>query len=324
MFDPNMAPDSDFEPAKLHHLVLGNEGRLFDFRRTPIRIVEVREATGMFVMELLAFEEKGGLWEYPFEKFLDRFQMKPESARASETAVTGFSAAIERLNQPLVKPSAIQKLPETQARIDAAQSDAAAWLNAQGISEATDLDLTQREGAAALYQDLSGWMEHRQLADIESAFATRYVSNPNSGELVKGHRLVLAELGLCPFEGTLVRDPKLFDPPWDRRRREEHIIARLGFVRALFGRSGHAEVTLYRGVATDQELRPNQNISFVSCTPSREVAEAFIKHGKIAVLTRQRVPLSRVFMTYAETAAMNLHFKETEVILFFEPGNLAF
>ena len=31
---------------------------------------------------------------------------------------------------------------------------------------------------------------------IEEAFAEQYVRNPNSGELVKGHAIVLAELGL--------------------------------------------------------------------------------------------------------------------------------
>ena len=39
-------------------------------------------------------------------------------------------------------------------------------------------------------------MTEKGLWDIEEAFAEQYVRNPNSGELVKGHAIVLAELGL--------------------------------------------------------------------------------------------------------------------------------
>ena len=42
--DPDRAPDSDFEPGDASHLCVGNEGRLLDFRRTPVRVKEYVKA----------------------------------------------------------------------------------------------------------------------------------------------------------------------------------------------------------------------------------------------------------------------------------------
>ena len=43
------------------------------------------------------------------------------------------------------------------------------------------------------------------LWDVEHGFSRSYVSNPGSGEIVKGHRMVLAELGRRPQIGDEVR-----------------------------------------------------------------------------------------------------------------------
>lgn len=40
-FDPDRRPDSEFQQGALSLLVSGNEGRLLDARRTPMRIVGV-------------------------------------------------------------------------------------------------------------------------------------------------------------------------------------------------------------------------------------------------------------------------------------------
>ena len=46
-------------------------------------------------------------------------------------------------------------------------------------------------------------MEERGLLDMDQALAQTYVSNPASGETVKGHLIVMAEMGIAPFHGTL-------------------------------------------------------------------------------------------------------------------------
>ncbi|HET6866787.1 MAG TPA: hypothetical protein VFH80_12790 [Solirubrobacteraceae bacterium] len=66
----------------------------------------------------------------------------------------------------------------------------------------TPIDLTRhisrREGDPRLYDLLDEVMTDRGLAELDHDFSATFVTNPASGELVKGHAIVLAELGLCP------------------------------------------------------------------------------------------------------------------------------
>jgi hypothetical protein len=170
-------------------------------------------------------------------------------------------------------------------------------------------------------------MQSRDLWDLEDAFAGRYVSGPHSGELVKGHRIVIAELGLVPYVGKMVRDPGLFDDRWRREGRAGHILARLAFVSALFRRLGHSEPTLYRGMSINGSLHAFRNDTFVSATFSREVAESHFDcggPGATGILYRQSVPVERVFMTYLETIHMNRQFREAEAVLLYEGATRTF
>src|SRR5688500_1421704 len=97
-FDPNRAPDADFEPGELHHLCVGNEGRLLDFRRTPMRIIRRCDETGLATIEILAFEDKGALWDLPYEE-AGRYQFNRGSSRASAEALARIEQAATRLNQ---------------------------------------------------------------------------------------------------------------------------------------------------------------------------------------------------------------------------------
>ncbi len=153
------------------------------------------------------------------------------------------------------------------------------------------------------------------------------MSNPNSGELVKGHRIVLAEMGLSPYEGKVIRDRTLFDEPWTKQRRTAHILARMAFIQEVFSGAGYDHVVLYRALNTEGSLRPARNASFTSATFSREVAESLFASRpdtNTAVLYRQPVPIERLFMTYIETEPMNRQFKEAEAILLADPGSRAF
>ena len=79
-FDPDCAPDTNFEPGELHHLCVGNEGRLLDFRRTPVRVLRLCDETGLATIEILAFEDKGALWDLPYED-IGTYQFKKGSLR---------------------------------------------------------------------------------------------------------------------------------------------------------------------------------------------------------------------------------------------------
>jgi hypothetical protein len=307
--DPGAAPDAAFEPGSLSHLVPGNRGRLLDARRTPIVVTRLLPDVGMFEVEIAAFEDAGARWEIELER-VGGYQFAPRQPLADEDALTASQAAIRRLDVTTEVPCSDHDRRSTLERIDARCEDARRLL--PGTSPFTALE---------------GYMDGLGLSAMEHAFAERFVSNPGSGELVKGHAMVLARLGLCPYEGKIQRSPDLFAGEWAEPRRAEHIVARLAFVRELFRERGHERVTLYRGAASERRLDAERPQSFVSATFDLRVAEAHFAGGPSTVaasLVRQAVPVERLFMTHVETRAMNRQFRESEAVLIGDPGNPLF
>jgi hypothetical protein len=328
--DPDRAQDSDFEPGVPAHAVVGNRGRMLDPRRTPVLIVDVDVPHGFLVLEVTAFEDAGARWQIELERIGD-FQFARTSARATDADVAAMARAVDRLDRPLDVPADPQARSATAGRLRSEQSAARDWLAGTGSFRAgtrpPDLAarLTSRHGDPGLTADLAGYLGARGLLDVERAFADAFVSNARAGEMVKGHRIVLATLGLVAYHGTVVRDPAIFDPPLDRARRAEHVLTRLGFVRAAFALAGIAEVTLYRGLAVDGPLRPHPQRGFVSATFDAEVAASFLNAGtRLGVMYRQRLPVERLFMTFLETEQLNRAYAEAEAILLAEEDNLAF
>ena len=327
--NPDLAPDSDFEPGAHRHLVVGNKGRLLDSRRTPVSVVEVRVAVGTFVIRIDDFEDKGATWEIPFEG-VGMYQFAVGSARAADAFDEQYHAAVKRFDRPLSITCDPAERVVTETRLVGAVESGSAWLagNSRFLSAGVTLPSpAARQGDTRLHADLEAFMTERGLWDIEDAFAGQLVSNPFSGELVKGHRIVIAELGLVPFEDKVIRDPAIFDGQWSRDRRAEHILARLGFIRAVFTHLRCDRVRLYRGVSTEKPLRPPGNNTFISATFSREVAMSHFESGTpmaTRALYRQSVPVERLFMSYHETARMNDQFKEAEAVLLYDGGNSPF
>lgn len=324
--DPDAAPDSDFEPGSLRHLVVGNSGRLLDPRRTVVTIVGIHVETGFVTLRLDAFEDAGSTWDVPFEE-IDRYQFLPAGERADAAAISQYQDAVERLARPLVIEADTAERRETEARIATEEVEANSWLDTGSrflASRRRLPDPATRRGDRLLAADLEAFMRQRDLWAIEEAFSRQFVSNPYSGEIVKGHRVVLAECGLVPYAGTIIRDAETFDDAWSRERRLTHVCARLGFLRALFGRLGHRYLTLWRGFSTEGELERDHGRTFVSASFSEAVARSQFDSGSehaTSVLVRRAVPVSRVLMTYLETAAMNQVFLEAEAVLLAEPGD---
>jgi hypothetical protein len=317
--NPDALADVEFEPGALHHLVPGNRGRLLDSRRTPVVVRGVRIEHGMFELEVAAFEDTGARWLLPFED-IARFQFARGAEIAKPDAVIAYERSVRRLDRPLTIATDRSVRRATLRAVAAERERVAAWLDRRLPARVPDLaGLVERgEGDERLYEAVEALMAERGLAELERAFAERYVSNPFSGELVKGHTIVLAELGLAAYRGTIVRDPGLFDGVWSRERRRDHLVTRLATVQALFARAGHAAVTLYRGMAWDGQPTHRRPRSPESATFSRELAEDHFGGGPTttsAALYRQEVPAERVLMTFVETRAMNLQFKEAEAVL---------
>lgn len=326
--NPNIRPDSDFEDGELRRLVVGNYGCLIDDRQTPVRITDIKPETGAFVIEMLDFEDKGARWEVSFEN-AHYVQFERGGRCASAADIARFEAAVVQFNQNFSIACDQARKKETIDRLIAERRIVGAWLskNSRFFAKGAQLPPPQsREGEPLLYEDLRDFMDALGLWEVEEAFARQFVSYPHSGDLVKGHRIVLAELGLVPYEGKVVRDPALFDGEWSKERRAQHILSRLAFVHEIFTRLGLTRLVLYRAISHKGRLAPHPNQSFVSATFSREVAETRFDGFPqgTAALYRQSVPVQRVFMTYLETVHMNRLVLEAEATLFYEKGNLAF
>jgi hypothetical protein len=326
--DPDPEPEASFVPGELGHLVLGNRGRLLDARRTPVRITAVAPAAGCFEVEVGAFEDAGARWELPLEE-VQRFQFATRAKIATPATVAELRRARRRFDRRLAIDCEPAVRERTWTEIGVERSSARAWLcRGAGVPDVDgEHHIANREGDRRLAELLEGFMAERDLLELDRQFAKRFVSNPGSGEFVKGHAIVLAELGLCPYRGKVVRDPRLFDGAWTKPRRAAHLIARLAFMQELWSTWNRAPVALYRGAAVEGPLAPRPSPSFVSATFSAAVAQAHFEGGpntETAVIWRQRVPADRLLMTFLETPALGDRFREAEAVLIGDPANRAF
>ena len=324
----NMLPDSAYENGELRHLIVGNMGRLLDPRRTPVRITEVKSETGFVALEILDFEDKGNHWEYTFEE-ISRFQFDRNSHYATAENIKKFQEAVNCFDRTVSIVGDDAQKRTTMERMLKERKKARKWLlkNSRFLSESGKLpEIKNLEGDILLYEDLYNFMDFFNLWEIEKTFANQFVSNPYSGELIKGHRIILAEMGLADYKGKIVRNKTLFNSPWSKEERKNHIFARMAFVHELFKELKISTVILYRGFSTKKTFTAPQNNTFVSTSFSQKVAEAHFESLPEAngVLYRQIIPVERLFMTYFETVQMNQEFKEGEAVLLYDPTNIAF
>ncbi len=324
--DPNAAPDDEYLIGAMRHAVAGNHGRLRDARRTPLSITSVEPDRGEIEVRIEDFEDRGARWRLPVWE-IDHIQFPVGSRDASSDVVAALGRAVERFDRPLRLEASPDAGAHTRDRISQGRRVAREML----MGAVSSIDLAElvraREGDAGLSAVVEEFLGERGLLELDRQFSAAMVSNPHAGELVKGHAIVLAELGLCPFSGTVVRDPQLFSGAWSRERRGEHLIARMAFVQELWPTCVRQPATLYRAAATEGPLPARGASSFVSCTFSSAVAEAHFAGGPsttCAVIWRQTVSPDRLFMTFLETAAMNRQFKEAEAVLIGDPANRAF
>jgi hypothetical protein len=324
--DPEPAPDAEFVRGELAYAVAGNRGRLLDARRTPLSLTDVVPERGEFRVRIEAFEDRGALWRLPLWE-IGRMQFANDSARAPGDVVARLEQAAKRFARELVVEARTDALAQTRRRIDEYRASARGLLGefAGSIELAASVD--HREGDERLYLALERLMVEHDLAELDHSFTRVMVSNPRSGELVKGHAIVLAELGLCPFVGNVIRDPALFAGDQSRARRAEHLIARIAFTQELWNNVIAQPLTLYRAAAADGLLHARDPASFVSCTFSEPVAAAHFAGGpttQMAVMWRQVVDPNRLLMTFLETVEMSDGFKEAEAVLIADPTNPAF
>ena len=326
-FDRDPEPDGNFVAGSLDRLVVGNRGRLLDARRTPVEVTAVSPDIGAFEIEILQFEDAGARWELGLEE-VQRFQFDRDATLTAPDDARELAAARQRFDVETVIEPDPTALSRTTDAISTERSRAREALATIEALHEFDLDahVNAREGSPNLIGAVGRLLTERGLTELDDLFATNFVSNPGSGELVKGHAMVLAELGLHRYRGPIVRDPRVFER-WPRGARAEHIIFRLALMRELLGPLTGGILTLFRAAAHEGSPPPPPPRSFISATFSREVAEDHFAGGPqttTAVMWRRRTPAERVFMTFLETPALNRQFKEAEAILIADPAGGAF
>ena len=215
--DPDSAPDAEFVAGRLELLVPGNRGRLLDARRTPIAVTAVDPDVGGFEVEIRGFEDAGARWELPLSD-VARFQFERGSAVVGGADLAALRRALARFDRRLTVACETGAAVRTEEAIARERRAAGEWLAARGGAPAPMLGqrIEARAGDPKVFALLEGFLDDRGLAELDARFAERFVSNPASGELVKGHAIVLAELGLCRYRGKAVRDPRTWQPPLTR------------------------------------------------------------------------------------------------------------
>jgi hypothetical protein len=324
--DPRAPDDGGFEPGTLGHLVAGNQARMLDPRRTPVTVLGTDASRGEFEVEVGAFEDTGARWRLPVED-VSRFQFHLESPHLPDAEVHELEQLVARLSGRIRIPVEVEARERTLVDITAERGRLRPLLLDQAGLEEIELErcVRERTGSAEAAAALEVLLGAAGLGDLERSLSRTYVSNPNSGEVVKGHAIVIAEMGLCPYAGKAVRDEQLFEGDGSKDNRRRHILLRLAFLQELTALLGIAAVELYRGVALMSAVEAPRPSSLAATTFSREVATShFDSHTPAALLARQRVPVSRLFMTFLETAAMNDRYREAEAVLIGDPSNPVF
>jgi hypothetical protein len=174
------------------------------------------------------------------------------------------------------------------------------------------------EGLPLLIADTQSYMAERQLLDVEAFFTRQYVSHFYN-EAVKAHRIGIAELGLAPYTGKILRNPLQTVGALSLDRRKNHVIVRMGFVQAVFELSGRESLILYRMESCEGPLRSRRvGTVLVSSSFRMDIVQemsGWADRKRTVAIYRQPVPINRVLMTYLETEAMNQPYKEAEAVL---------
>jgi hypothetical protein len=181
-----------------------------------------------------------------------------------------------------------------------------------------------RAAPPLLSDDLDQYLSLFDLEKIEQKTADNIVLNPRSGEWVKGMLIVLAEMGLAPFDGKAIRTRDIFQGLGAKKLRRQYLVHRLAFVRAAFRLSGIEEVVLYRGMSSEKSWQDEKG-TLKSWTFSLKVARSFAdfdRGGKFrhSYLMKRTFTVTSLFMTYLETSEMNLQYKEAEALVLHNEG----
>ena len=253
---------------------------------------------------------------------MTRFQFERGADRLGSAEVGRLDAARARFDKPLCidadpkdRAASIREIAKRRARVAAAVAEL-------DLTDLISQAIDDRIGTGPAFRLTERLLTDQRLAGLEQELLGPLISNPRSGEMVKGHAVVLADLGLCPYRGRVVRDPHLFDGSKSREARRDHILWRMALTQEIWANAQGP--TVYRVVSSDHGIEP-ASLSLVSGTFSEAVAESHIGGGttrRHSKLITRSLPLHRLFMTFLETEAMNEPYREAEAHFVGSPGSV--
>jgi len=322
-YDENMRPDSEFVPGKLSMLIEGNRCRLLDGRRTSGVIEKVFEDSAMFRWRITKYEDCGKHWDLPCES-VARFQFEQDVKRLNKKAVDKLQEKTAKFQEKLFINPDKANGEKTNRKIEQHKQETMKWLKRESgfYQSGKTLNRKAKKGSKELSKDLKAYLQSKNLLELEEKTAEGFVLNPNSGEWIKGMAIVLAEMGLVSYNGTIPRTGGIFRRMGEKNRRKDYLIHRLAFNRAFFELQDIQEISVYRGMSTESEWKTIPR-TFLSCTLNPEVAKDFASFEresrfKNAYLLKWAVPVEQLFMTFFETEAFNRQYLESEALVLYE------
>jgi len=314
----NKQSDDMFVEGDYSYLVVNNECRLLDGRRTPGYIECIDLDSAMFTWRITDYEDQGNCWFIPFSEVF-RYQFKIESVTLSDDDAMDFEKADQSYVGQLEIIASEENRLNSEMQIEVQKKAALEWLSFNknsGVFEEVKLGANSHvEKIAALFQE---YMKSNELDEMERLTAEDVVLNPNSGEWIKGMIITLAEMGLLNCYVPKIRTKDIFTGLGTKENRRNYLLHRLAFVRAMFEELSKEDVILYRGMASEGKWM-NKKRSLLNMTFSKEVAEAFasfdLEMYKTSYIMRTEISVKDLLMTYLETAQMNERYQEQEAVV---------
>lgn len=323
-FNKNMLPDNEFVNGDLKYLVVSNECRLMDVRRTPGFIKSIDMDGGYFLWEISDFEDKGKHWSVTFED-VKRYQFKKEADELENKDIEVIKKRISDLDQNLEIRKDIEIFKKTNQEINFLKNNTSNWLKKNSVFFKSNpkFDFQCTTGPKELREDFNKYMQVQNLFELEKKTSELQVLNPHSGDWVRGMQIVMAEMGIKEYFGKNVRSSNTFKDEGTKAHRRAYIIHRLAYIRSVFDLLGINEVTLYRGMTTESQWQTDSIKSYrfwSSWTFNFSVANDFadLKPNtkyKNAYLIKRTIPVEKLFMTFLETDAMNSQYLEAEALV---------
>lgn len=305
------------------HLTPGTEGRVLDGRRTPGFIEKFDSDSAMFIWRITDFEDKGKYWEIPAEQ-ISNYQLRKGSTLLHAKEVAKIEKSIQKFSKKLdIKmPTSVYKA--TEERIEESITKTKDWFveKSRFLQKDKKIDFNAQTGDEDLYDDLKSYLAEKGLYGLEEKTAEQYVLNPYSGQWLKGLKIVMAQLGLIDYHGTIPRTENIFKGLGTEKLREDYIIARLAFVRRYFKRVNIFEVPLYRGMTSESKMTQTPK-TLLSTTFSPNTAKAFAgmdgrtPNIKSSYWVKFTYPINHLFMTFFETKQFNERYKEQEAVILY-------